>query len=351
MNAVMLRRLLDARGAFLSIDEFGPDRQTTWLELAEVEAFGFPLERHPVLGVACVGPAERLCPDQIEEGLNTRLIGRRVSVWSRVASTNDLAIKAASSGANEGLVVLAEEQTAGRGRRGRSWSSPPRSSILMSALSFPAGPFAEPSWLTALGAVATAEVVSRWTGKFARIKWPNDVLVEGKKIAGILVERAVGAVLGIGLNVNVILRDFPDHVEATATSLQILSGSKLDRSELARDLIQTLDGYYEISSCLGSRSTCGIMGSPGRGSGRACRSQYTPRRTDGKTRKTRSRSRIGPQKRRWHESRSPEPRHPLDGKAGSVPWETLRCLTRTLEDSWSATGPLDRLHTVGDSRS
>jgi BirA family biotin operon repressor/biotin-[acetyl-CoA-carboxylase] ligase len=252
MNAVMLRRLLDSRGRFVPLRELGLDREARWDELEAIEAYGFSIERHPVHGVACFGPAERLCPDQIEHDLDTRLVGRRISVWNRVSSTNDLASRASSSRANEGLVVLAEEQTAGRGRRGRAWSSPAKSSILMSVLLFPDEPLAEASWLTALGAVAVAEVVSAWTGRSARIKWPNDVRVEGKKIGGILVERGAGAVVGIGLNANLDLEDFPDALRETATSLRILVGSNVDRSELARALIRAIDRHYDTSRRSGS---------------------------------------------------------------------------------------------------
>jgi BirA family transcriptional regulator, biotin operon repressor / biotin---[acetyl-CoA-carboxylase] ligase len=117
----------------------------------------------------------------------------------------------------------------------------------MSILLFPDEPLAEPSWLTALGAVAVAEVVSAWTGRSARIKWPNDVRVDGKKIGGILVERGAGAVIGIGLNANIDRDAFPEALRETATSLRILDGSKVDRSELARALIRAIDRHYDTS--------------------------------------------------------------------------------------------------------
>ena len=115
----------------------GRPRRASVGDLDALEAFGFALERHPYRGVAYRGPADRLCPDQIEDGLETRRVGRRIAVWNRVTSTNDLAVRASASTANEGLVVLAEEQSAGRGRRGRAWTAPPGSSILMSVLLFP----------------------------------------------------------------------------------------------------------------------------------------------------------------------------------------------------------------------
>ena len=181
----------------MPLGELGADLDAAAIGAGALASFGFGVEQHPYRGVAYRGPAERLCPDQIEHGLATVRIGRRIAVWNRVTSTNDLAARAGVSSSNDGLVILAEEQTAGRGRRGRSWMAPAGSSILMSVLLFPPSNLAVPeaafgcAWLTALAAVATAEVVTAWTGRHARIKWPNDVRIDGRKIAGILVERLV----------------------------------------------------------------------------------------------------------------------------------------------------------------
>jgi BirA family biotin operon repressor/biotin-[acetyl-CoA-carboxylase] ligase len=161
-----------------------------------------------------------------------------------VSSTSDLAARASESRANDGLVILAESQTAGRGRLGRAWIAPAGSSLLMSCLIFPPPALADPGWLTALGAVAVAEVIEASTGLPARIKWPNDVRIAGRKVCGVLVERAEGVVIGIGLNVNTRDDDFPDSLRATATSLRAMSGRVLDRSALARDLIRRLDELY-----------------------------------------------------------------------------------------------------------
>lgn len=243
MNIALLHQLRRADGAFIPYETLG-DVQPC---LDELEAFGFPIERHPYLGVAYRGPAERLCPDQIEFELATARIGRRIAVWSKVTSTNDLAGRAAVSRANEGLVVLAEEQTAGRGRRGRAWSAAPRASILMSVLLFPPEPLDDPAWLTALGAVAVAETVGDWTDVVAEIKWPNDVRVGGRKLAGILVERGAGSVLGIGINANTRLDEFPEEIRGASTSLLALRDAPVDRSEVARGLIRRLDGLFEKS--------------------------------------------------------------------------------------------------------
>src|SRR5262249_1496375 len=146
------------------------------------------------------------------------------------------------------------EQSAGRGRRGRAWIAPPRSSILLSVLVFPPPALAGNAWLTALGAVATADVVADQTGLKAQIKWPNDVRVEGRRIAGILVERGHGAVIGIGLNATIGPDAFPTELRETATSLAILLEKPIDRSDVARALIERLDAWYDLGRTQGPES-------------------------------------------------------------------------------------------------
>jgi BirA family transcriptional regulator, biotin operon repressor / biotin---[acetyl-CoA-carboxylase] ligase len=278
LNIPLLDRLRAAGGDYVLLRELGSDLERVRFDLDALLSFGFGIEQHPYRGAAYIGPAQRLCPDQIEHGL-TGVIGRRIAVWNRVTSTNDLAMRAGTSSSNDGLVILAEEQTAGRGRRGRSWMAPPSSSILMSVVLFPPSHLAPAlpesgyglAWLTALGAVAASEVVTSWTGRPATIKWPNDVRIGGRKIAGILVERALapgrpgsgspasapaaaewGAVIGIGLNVNLSRDAFPPDLSPLATSLEIEGGgAPVDRSEVARDLIRRLDHWYQASRCDG----------------------------------------------------------------------------------------------------
>lgn len=257
MNIPLLLLLRGAGGRFVPLGELGIDLDRVQGDLDALVAFGFAIERHPYLGAAYRGPAERLCPGQVEHALGTRRVGRRVAVWNRVSSTNDLATRAAASEANDGLVILAEEQTSGRGRHGRAWQAPARSSLLMSVLLFPPDALNRTSWLTALGAVAAAEVVAAWTGRDARIKWPNDVRVAGRKVAGVLVERGAGAVIGIGLNANLGDDDFSPELRETATSLRILTGDRVDRSELARALITRLDHWYELGWSTGAESLSG----------------------------------------------------------------------------------------------
>jgi len=264
LNIPLLDRLR-ASGGFVAPWDLPGDPSALAADLDALAAFGFGLERRPDGGVAYRGPSPRLCPDQIEHDLGTARIGRRLAVWSRVGSTNDAAARGASSAANDGLVVLAEEQTAGRGRRGRSFVAPGESSLLMSVLLFPPpglapmgeGSTAGVAWLTIVGAVAVAELVADRTGREARIKWPNDVRVDGRKVCGVLVERALrgpepggagaetAVVVGLGLNVNVAADAFPPELRDRAASMSMLAGRDFDRSDLARDLIRRLDRWYD----------------------------------------------------------------------------------------------------------
>jgi BirA family biotin operon repressor/biotin-[acetyl-CoA-carboxylase] ligase len=241
----LLKRIQDTAGP-VSLDLLEREWPEVEFDLAELERFGFRFARHPYRGVAFAGSPDRLCPDQIEFELRTRWIGRRIAVWDRVSSTNDLAARAARSEANAGLVILAEHQTAGRGRRGRRWSAPARSSILASVLLFPPAEIGGVSWLTAIGAVAVAEAVESELDGAVQIKWPNDVRYGARKLAGVLVERRGGAaIIGIGVNANVPSHAFPPELGDQATSLEILAGRPVDRSELARRLIQRLDAHYD----------------------------------------------------------------------------------------------------------
>jgi BirA family biotin operon repressor/biotin-[acetyl-CoA-carboxylase] ligase len=279
LDAALLGRLRDAPG-FVRLADLPGDPPAVAAAVEALARFGFDLERRDG-AVAYRGPSPRLCPDQIEHELDTRRVGRRVAVWNRVESTNDLAARGASTPINDGLVVLAEEQTAGRGRRGRSFVAPAGSSLLVSTLLFPPEALAPSAgdsgagtaWLTLVGAIAAAEVASERTGRQALIKWPNDVRVDGRKLCGVLVERVsradgpAAAVVGIGLNVNVPAEAFPPDLRDSATSLSLLAGRPFDRSELARDLIRRLDHWYDAGlregpSALASawRSRCEHLG-------------------------------------------------------------------------------------------
>lgn len=182
----------------------------------------------------------------------TRRLGRRVQVHPRLESTNSFALSVGHDPINHGVVILANEQTAGRGQYGRAWQAPPGSSVLMSVLLFPPVPLRRPAVLTAWAAVAVAEVILEITGVEAKIKWPNDVYLHDRKICGILIEqRSVGqadhapaTVVGIGLNVNQPAKFFEQAGLTLGGSLASLTGNAFDHHDVARRLIRQLDDDY-----------------------------------------------------------------------------------------------------------
>lgn len=182
--------------------------------------------------------------------LDTRHIGRRALVFDRLDSTSNHAAALANDATNDGLVILAKEQTAGRGQHGRSWTCPPEAGVLMSVLLLPPAHLRRPALLTAWAAVSVCETVLELANVQARIKWPNDVLIRGQKVCGILIESRplAGAelcvVAGIGLNVSQTPEMLAGTGLAEATSLAASAGHGLDWGETARVLIRHLDEEY-----------------------------------------------------------------------------------------------------------
>jgi BirA family biotin operon repressor/biotin-[acetyl-CoA-carboxylase] ligase len=201
--------------------------------------------------------------------LDTRRLGQRVLVFDQLDSTNSHAASLADDPANDGIAILADEQSAGRGQYGRSWQCPPRSGVLLSLLLFPPPALRRPVLLTAWAAVSVCETIRQTTGLEAQIKWPNDVLVHGRKVCGILIEQAKGTVVGVGLNANQPAECFEQAGLTEATSLAALSGRSFDCHDLARLLIAQLDAEYD-RMCQGDQATLearwkaqlGLLGQP-----------------------------------------------------------------------------------------
>jgi BirA family biotin operon repressor/biotin-[acetyl-CoA-carboxylase] ligase len=181
---------------------------------------------------------------QVERALRTRYVGRRIHWFERVDSTNDVARTLAEGGAPEGTVVLAREQTAGRGRLGRPWVSPP-GGIWMSVVLRPiAAPHEVPRLSLAVG-VAASRAVERACGLSVGLRWPNDLVVARRKVGGILVEAgpdALWVVVGVGINANVPAAELPEG----ATSLLEVKGSPVDRAALLQALLGELEILYEM---------------------------------------------------------------------------------------------------------
>jgi BirA family transcriptional regulator, biotin operon repressor / biotin---[acetyl-CoA-carboxylase] ligase len=201
--------------------------------------------------------------------LPTRRLGRRVLVFDRLPSTNTLAAELAADPANDGVAVLADEQTAGRGQHGRTWTAPPRSGVLLSLLLFPPPPLRRPPVLTAWAAVAVCATVRLVTGVPARIKWPNDVLLCGRKTCGILIEQGRGTVVGVGLNVRQTAADFEAAGLPEATALGQFTAAPPDTYAVARLLLERLDAEWDalLGGDLATLEACwkwhvGLLGKP-----------------------------------------------------------------------------------------
>jgi len=196
-------------------------------------------------------PAD-LTPDAIHARLRTKTIGRSLRVLAQAGSTNDVAVAAGREGAPDGFAVLADRQTAGRGRLGRSWESPPWLGIYTSVLLRPhVSPVQAPLLTLAVG-IAAAEAVQEISGLLPRLKWPNDIQLDGRKIAGILVEGATQegrlgeVVVGVGINVNQEAADFPAELRDSATSLRLVLGRPVGRADLVAGFYNALEHWYGL---------------------------------------------------------------------------------------------------------
>ena len=192
-----------------------------------------------------------LNPEIILSLLRTTVLARDLRVLGEVSSTNDVALAVGRDGAAEGVAILADRQSAGRGRLGRTWESPPGVGIYTSVLLRPRLPASLAPLLTLAAGIAAAETIQEVTRLAARLKWPNDVQLDGRKVAGILIEgttlagRLGEAVVGIGINVNQEAADFPPGLGG-ATSLRLALGRGVSRAALVATLYNTLEHWYRV---------------------------------------------------------------------------------------------------------
>jgi BirA family biotin operon repressor/biotin-[acetyl-CoA-carboxylase] ligase len=233
-------------------NQLGISRTAIWKHINSLKDDGHLIQSAPKKGYCLARAADLLSPEEISGRLDTRFIGRpSVLVFKETDSTNLQAKILASQGAPEGTVVTAETQTQGRGRRGRSWFSPVGQSIYASIILRPPMAPAQAPQITLMTAVAVVRAL-RGAGMDARIKWPNDVLIEGKKIAGILTEISTEmdlvdwVVVGLGLNVNTPADQMPPEIQPIATSVQIQKGGPFSRIELLCALLKNFEDCYEL---------------------------------------------------------------------------------------------------------
>lgn len=252
----MLDILLEQRGAYISGEEISRrlsiSRTAVWKQINKLREEGYEFEAVSRKGYRLVFAPDKLEEGDVLEGLQTRSFGRHLSLMEVTSSTQEEARLLAEEGAPEGTLVIAEEQTGGRGRQGKKWYSPARKGIWMSLLLRPERPLSFAPQLTLLTAVAVCRAIRKVTGVDAGIKWPNDLLVQGKKICGILIEsvgedeRIKYCIAGIGIDVNVELEELPPELHAVATSLKIESGQTQSRAALISAVMNELEQLYQL---------------------------------------------------------------------------------------------------------
>jgi BirA family biotin operon repressor/biotin-[acetyl-CoA-carboxylase] ligase len=231
-------------------DKLGLSRAAVWKHVNALRAQGYRIDAIPARGYRLVAIPDRLGPLELRPLLATHDLGQALHWREELASTNDLAKELAEDGAANGEVVVAERQTAGRGRRGRSWASPAGKNLYLSVVLRPDLPLHRAPELTIVASVAVCEAV-REAGVDAAIKWPNDILAGGRKLAGILTEMAADpdrvqwVVVGVGVNLNSTPADLPEELRPIATSVAAERGGEVSRPLFAAALLGRLETWVD----------------------------------------------------------------------------------------------------------
>ena len=252
MKNEILRLLKKQSSGYLSGEEIssllGVSRTAVWKHIKTLKAEGYIIDSQTKNGYRLIQVPDCLYPAEVREYLSTRVLGRELFYLPSVSSTNREAREKAEIGALDGAVVLAETQTAGRGRLGREWYSPTQTGLWMSVILRPKIVPADAPKLTLTAAVAVAEAVMTETGLNPGIKWPNDILLNRKKVCGILTEmkadmdRVHYVIVGIGLNIS--QENYPEDIRDIATSLTLEAEKKFNRAKIAGAVLNSLEKYY-----------------------------------------------------------------------------------------------------------
>jgi len=261
----MSGRVDDIAIEILSLLRHSPDKRFSVAALAEkfstkpkfinealrgLVVWGYKFEFDSKSDVQFVSAPDAIFPHEIEYHLKTKFIGRNIVSHFSIPSTNTHAFSLADEGAVEGTMVIAEKQTAGKGRLGRKWNSPAKSGLWFSLVLRPTLPPSELPGLSIMTAAALASSIRSRLDLDAMIKWPNDVLIDDSKVAGILTEMAAEldkarhVIVGVGINVNQHRKDFPANLRNKATSLLLESGDRIDRIKFLADFLLTFENLY-----------------------------------------------------------------------------------------------------------
>ena len=229
--------------------EIGTTRSEVWRLVQQLRSLGVEIAGHPASGYQLSSVPDLLLPELLRPLLRGTIFGDHIRHYYRAGSTNTLALEAAVAGAPEGSVFLAEQQTAGRGRGSNQWHSAESTGIYCSVVLRPALPPAEVLVLSLAAGLAVQSAIEQVDSRvLADLKWPNDLLISGKKFCGILTEMSAEAtrvrhiVVGVGVNVN--QGQFPDELAQTATSLRLANGAEWSRVEICAALLKSLDREY-----------------------------------------------------------------------------------------------------------
>ena len=254
MRQAILELLKKHQEIFISGEEiskrFGISRTAVWKHINRLKEEGYDIESVTKLGYKLKEIPDTLLPEEIKSRLKTKVIGQEIHYFPEIVSTNSYCKTLGDKGVSEGAAVIAESQQNGRRRFGRTWISPPQKGLYFSLLLRPKISPQEASRLIFLTAVTVACVLDTHFNLKAGIKWPNDLILNGKKFAGILLEMKAEAeqvdylVLGVGINVNNKPEEFPGDLAKTATSLFIEKGLTLSRVELLTTILNTLEKAY-----------------------------------------------------------------------------------------------------------
>ena len=247
-------RLLRESGKNVSGQElcehFGISRTAVWKIMNQLKEEGYEIEAVQNKGYRLLNEPDLVTKDELESRTHTKYVGQTVYYSREVDSTNTWAKRLAEEGAPNGTLTTAETQTAGKGRRGRVWKSPEGTSVSMSILLYPDLEPAKAPMLTIVMGLAVVQGVQRALGIDTKIKWPNDAVLNGKKLCGILTEMSTEidyinhVVIGVGINVN--QDTFPDDIKETASSLKMELGKRIKRSGLIAAVMKNFEKYYEI---------------------------------------------------------------------------------------------------------
>ena len=256
MRARILKLLRQQSQDYLSGEEISRQlavsRTAVWKHIQELKNHGYEIEAHPRKGYRLKSRPDLLLPEEIRAGLATQLLGKQIVHFYDTSSTNNEAKRLAADDAVEGTIVVSEAQTLGRGRFNRGWFSPPGGGVWVSVILRPPFPPQEAPKCTLMAAVATVEAIREASGLNCGIKWPNDILWQGRKLVGILTEMSAEmdainfVVLGIGINVSLQESDFPEELRNIGASVSMGAEREVSRVEVLQKLLERLEYWYQV---------------------------------------------------------------------------------------------------------